>query len=76
MKILLKQVAIADNNSSYNGTIQDIFIENGKIIAIEPTLHQDADQVIVLPNCSVSQGWIDPFVHFCDPGLEHRETIH
>ncbi len=76
MKILLKQVAIADNNSSYNGTIQDIFIENGKIIAIEPNLHQDADQVIALPNCSVSQGWIDPFVHFCDPGLEHRETIH
>ncbi|WP_298301380.1 dihydroorotase [Hydrotalea sp.] len=76
MKILLKQVAIADNNSPYNGTIQDIFIENGKIIAIAPNLNQDADQVVALSNCTVSQGWVDPFVHFCDPGFEHRETIH
>ncbi|PZX61767.1 dihydroorotase [Hydrotalea sandarakina] len=75
MKILLKQVTISDANSEFNGTTQDILIENGKITAIQPQLNIDADQIIHLPNAYVSQGWVDPFVHFCDPGFEYRETI-
>ncbi|MDE3125652.1 MAG: dihydroorotase [Bacteroidota bacterium] len=76
MKILLKQVTIADILSKYNATVQDILIENGQILAIAPNLNIEADQELALPNCFVSPGWVDPFVHFCDPGYEHRENIH
>ena len=74
MKILLKQVLIADPNSAYNGLVKDIQIVDGIIAQVAEEI-TDADEIIHLENVSVSPGWVDVFAHFCDPGLEYRETI-
>ena len=75
MKILLKQVAVADTGSPHNGSVKDILIINGIISQIEPLLNIDADEIIDCKNVSVSPGWVDIFSHLCDPGFEHKETL-
>ena len=75
MKILIQQACIIDRQSPHHGTTRDILIEDGKITAIEPTLHASADRVIDRPGMYVSPGWVDVFSHFCDPGYEHKETL-
>jgi dihydroorotase len=74
MKILLKQVQIADTNSPYNGSVKDILIADGFIEKIETNI-SNADEMHDLKNCTVSPGWIDIFSQFCDPGMEYRETL-
>ncbi|MBG9378380.1 dihydroorotase [Panacibacter sp. DH6] len=74
MKILLKQVLIADDHSSYNGLVKDILIVDGNIARIDDDI-TDADEVFQWDNAAVSTGWVDVFAHFCDPGYEFRETI-
>jgi dihydroorotase len=74
MKILLKQVTIADPNSTYNGLVKDILIIDGHITQISDEI-TEADKIVQFENAVVSPGWVDVFAHFCDPGLEYRETI-
>lgn len=76
MTILLSQVKIADTRSPFNGLIKDILIKGQKIISITDRYQGEADQIVDLKNSIISPGFIDPFVHFCDPGMEHRETLH
>ncbi len=76
MNILLRQVLIADATSTFNGTVQDILIQNGTIRSIGPSPSTPADtQVIESEGWVASPGWVDVFAHFCDPGLEFRETL-
>lgn len=75
MKILLRKVLIANELSSYNNLVKDIFIENEQIVAIENDIDTIADIVVNEPNTIVSTGFIDCFSHFCDPGFEYRETL-
>lgn len=75
MKILLRQVLIADSSAPFNGLIKDILVTNGKIVKIADSISEPADQIIEKQNTVVSQGWVDPFVHFCDPGYEFKETL-
>ena len=75
MKILLKQVAVADTGSPHNGSVKDILITDGIITRIEPLLNVAADEIIDCKNTSVSPGWVDIFSQFCDPGFEHKETV-
>jgi dihydroorotase len=75
MTTLLKQVKIADNQSPFNGKIKDILLENGKIISISDNYSNTVNQIIQADGLTVSPGFVDPFVHFCDPGLEHRENL-
>ncbi len=75
MKILLKQVAVADQGSPHNGLVKDILITNGIIEKIEPQLNEEADETIECNNAFISQGWVDIFAQFCDPGSEHKETL-
>jgi dihydroorotase len=75
MTLLLKQVLISDSNSPANGSVKDIFIKDGKIEKIADKIDIQADQILDQKGLSVSLGWIDPFVHFCDPGFEHREDL-
>ncbi len=74
MKILLKQVAVADNSSPHNGLVKDILITNGIIEKIGE-LNNEADETIDADNITVSQGWVDVFSNFCDPGFEYKETL-
>ena len=74
MKILLKQVFIADALSPHNGSVKDILITNGIIEKIGDDL-SEADEKIQFENAFVSQGWVDIFSNFDDPGYEFKETL-
>lgn len=75
MKILIKAAQIIDKSSQYNGMRKDIVIDNEIISQIEDSISGNFDQVIASNNMHISQGWFDSKVNFCDPGLEHKETI-
>ena len=75
MKVLIKQATIVIAASPLNGLTKDILIIDGVINAIADTINEPADQLIVQDNLHVSIGWIDIYSHFCDPGLEYRETL-
>src|SRR3954470_4736381 len=74
MKILLKQVAIADPGSPYNGSVKDILIANGTIEKIGDDI-SEADEEIQYENVCISPGWVDIFSNFNDPGYEYKETL-
>jgi dihydroorotase len=76
MTILLRQVKIADSQSPFNGSIKDILVKDQQIVSITDHYDGIADMVFDQKDTIVSAGWVDPFVHFCDPGYEHRETLH
>ncbi|MGL4739083.1 MAG: dihydroorotase [Cellulosilyticaceae bacterium] len=53
----------------------DIWVEDGKVIAIGTDLNDTADQVIDADGKWVVPGLIDLHVHLREPGFEHKETI-
>ncbi len=75
MTILLRQVKIADNGSPFNGLVKDVLLKDNIIASILDHYSGTADQTVDIPNTIISSGFVDPFVHFCDPGMEHRETL-
>lgn len=75
MKLLIKNVKIADSSSEHFNKIVDVLIENGKITNIAGSISSDDAQIIERENLHLSQGWVDLKAHFCDPGEEHKETI-
>lgn len=74
MTTLLKQVTIADSNSPYNGSVNNILIENNLIKKISNDT-DDADIVEDAADVFASPGWVDVFSNFCDPGFEHKEAL-
>ena len=54
----------------------DIFIQDGKIELIGENINKYADITIDATNKFVLPGVIDDHVHFREPGLEHKGTIH
>lgn len=75
MKILLKNVLIADRDSPYNNSINDILITDGIIQAIDKHILEATDIIVDTPKNIVSLGWVDCFANFNDPGFEFNETI-
>jgi dihydroorotase len=75
MTILIKQAQICDPTSPFHQTIQDLWIENGVIQQIGSIETTGADKIIDHPGLLISPGWVDLFAHFCDPGLEYKESI-
>jgi dihydroorotase len=75
MTILIKGALITDPHSPHNGTVKDIFIDNGIIRKIDSSINDKADTIINEKDCRVSPGWIDLFANFCDPGKEHKESL-
>jgi dihydroorotase len=73
-KYLLKNVKVADPNSTFNHQNVDIFIEDGIITQMGVDLNKRAE-TISIPNAIVYPGFCDLYVDFCDPGLEHRENF-
>jgi dihydroorotase len=75
MALLLRQVTIADPRSDLNGKTTDILIENGSIAAIGDLTAPAGCRVVEGSGLQVSPGFTDIFSHFCDPGLEYKETL-
>ena len=76
MNILLRKVIIADSQSPHNGTVKDVFIQDGIVSVIADNSSETAD-TIVEGNGSLylSPGFVDVFSQFDDPGFEHKETL-
>jgi dihydroorotase len=75
MKLLLKHVQVSDKLSPYNGLIKDILITDGVIAQIEDNIDIAGAEIIDQKDLIVSQGWVDIFAHFNDPGTEYKETL-
>lgn len=75
MSTLIRQTTIADPRSPLNGQKVDIFIKNSVIEQIAPTIETEAAATIAGDNLIVTPGFTDIFSHFCDPGLEYKETL-
>ena len=75
MTILIRKAKIIDPNSPYNGSINDVLIENGVILKIGQIEPSGTEEIISSSNLHLSPGWVDIFSHFNDPGLEYKETI-
>jgi len=74
MEILLRQVKIIDPSSPFHQQTTDILIENGFIKEVGQ-ISNSTSQQINIKNLHVSQGWLDVFSNFCDPGFEFKETL-
>lgn len=75
MRLLIKQVKIADPSSTHYNKTADVLIENNTIVAIDTLINNEDATVIQHEDLHLSQGWVDLKAHFCDPGEEHKETI-
>ncbi|MFO0357502.1 MAG: dihydroorotase [Sphingobacteriaceae bacterium] len=76
MATLIKQATVLNSNSEYNNKKVDILIEGGKIVEIKKTISPKANfKIIEGDDLHVSIGWMDMQAVFCDPALEHKETI-
>lgn len=75
MKTLIKNAMIIDVNSAYNCTINDMLIDNDKIVAIDKKIDIETAKVIEFDNLHVSTGWFDLKANFGDPGYEDKETL-
>ncbi len=75
MNILVKQAKIVDPASPHHGERKDILIENGVIAKIADQIDEKDAHLVSVDNLHVSCGWADLKADFCDPGMEHKETI-
>src|SRR6476469_6150349 len=75
MKILIRQVLIAEADSPYNSTPTDILIEDNVIRSIAQNISEPADQIIEEEGLCISSGWTDCFAQIPDPGFEFKETL-
>ena len=53
----------------------DVLVEEGRIGAVGAELDADGAEVVDASGLVVAPGFVDPHVHLCEPGWEHRETI-
>jgi dihydroorotase len=75
MKILIKNAKIINQTSSHHGKRMDILVVDGSNLKIAPKL-EDTDAIeVASTDLHVSMGWVDLKADFCDPGMEHKETI-
>ena len=75
MKLLIKKVLIADRKSPFFEQTKDILIVDGNIKEIADEIVEDTDETIDIEGLIISQGWVDIFTDFAEPGYEYRESI-
>ena len=74
MDILLKSARIIDPESAYHNKVRDILISGGVIQQVSASIPL-TNEMQVLENIYISQGWTDSSVCFGEPGFEERETL-
>ncbi len=78
MKILLKNIKIIHPDSSNNGRLVDILINNGVLESMSDSGGSSADPSVDqydYKGCYASAGFCDLYTTIGDPGFEHREDI-
>jgi dihydroorotase len=76
MSLIIKNATISDPRSPYHGKKADLFIHNGIIERIGRNLKEAARLTLTGKDIHVTPGWVDIMADYCDPGYEHKETIH
>jgi dihydroorotase len=74
MSLLIKNVKIV-NHDKIQEELNDIYIEDGKIIEISHKILRKADELIEGDGAYILPGLIDPHCHLRDPGFEYKEDI-
>ena len=74
MSILLKNGTIIDYASNTEEVL-DVLIEGTKIVKIQKSIEDKADEIIDCTNLYIMPGMIDMHCHLREPGGEHKETI-
>jgi dihydroorotase len=74
MKILIKNGRVIDPSQNLDETL-DIFVEEGRISALEKNIRVADCEVINAQGRVVTPGLIDMHVHLRDPGQEYKEDI-
>lgn len=72
--ILIRSARVIDPLSGLDA-IRDVFIEAGRIAAIDESINAGADRAIDAGGMVLTPGLIDPHVHLRDPGQTHKEDI-
>ena len=75
MKIIIRNAKVINKQSSFHGQTIDILINENRIEKISSELTDNEAKIIDVDDLHVSLGWVDLKSDFCDPGLEHKETI-
>lgn len=75
MTILIRQALIVYPGHHLHQQKKDILLQDGRIRQVADEINAQADQVIEVQGLHLSPGWVDVFAHFCDPGLEFKETL-
>ena len=74
MKLLIKNGHVVNPENDLNA-VQDVLIENDRIIKVADSVRDDADTVLDAKVMYVMPGFIDLHVHLRDPGLTYKETL-
>lgn len=75
MKALLKNGRILDPSQNLD-IMGSLVIEDDQVGAYGPDVKvKDVDEVYDCTGLWITPGLVDPHVHFCEPGKEHKETI-
>ena len=74
MKLLIKNGHVVNPENDLNA-VQDVLIENDRIIKVADSVRDDADTVFDAKGMYVMPGFIDLHVHLRDPGLTYKETL-
>lgn len=76
MRLILKNVKIADKQSPFNGKEANILIENGVITSVtEQALEPEGAKEFEAKGYTVSLGWVDVGTHYKDPGSEWLDDL-
>jgi dihydroorotase len=77
MQVLIKSAKIVLPGNTLNGSTQDILINNGIIVSVEPKIQVErtVDEVIEGSNLHIAPGFFDFRSRLGEPGFEYRETF-
>lgn len=74
MKTLIQNGHVLDPLTQTDA-VQDVLIEDDKIVKVGSDLTEKSDKTIDAAGCYVMPGFIDLHVHLRDPGLTRKETL-
>ncbi|MYA63242.1 MAG: dihydroorotase [Gemmatimonadetes bacterium] len=73
-RVLIRGGRVIDPAAGTDGE-GDVLVEGGRIAEVGTGLDAGSAEVVDAAGLVVAPGFVDPHVHLCEPGWEHRETI-
>jgi len=73
--MLIRQATVINPDSSFHGKVVDLLVEDGVIKDMAPQLSVTGHEIIEAEGLHISNGWVDVFADYREPGYEQKETI-